>query len=82
MLVDTKYIVSMTEANQNFSKVAKMTEEMGQVIIFKNNKPRFLVVDLKTCPCDLEIEDEEKFDRIANKILTEHRGVLEKLAKY
>lgn len=81
MIVDTKYIVSMTEANQNFSKVTKMAEEMGQVIIFKNNKPRFLLVDLNTCPCTFEIEDEEKFDRVAKKVLEENREAFEKLAK-
>ena len=39
MLIDSNQIVSMTEANQNFSKVVRQAEEDGCVVIFKNNKP-------------------------------------------
>ena len=38
MISDTDKIVSMTEANQNFSKVARMAMEYGDVTILKNNK--------------------------------------------
>lgn len=81
MVIDTKYVVSMTEANQNFSKVAKLAEENGQVMVFKNNKPRFLVIDLNTCPYQFEIEEEKKFDKIANETLEENREAFEELAK-
>jgi antitoxin Phd len=37
MLIDTEYILSMTEANQNFSRVAKMVDQNGAAIIMKNN---------------------------------------------
>lgn len=29
MIIDTKSIVSITEANQNFSKVARLVDELG-----------------------------------------------------
>ena len=45
MNIDTKTVVSMTEANQNFSRVSRMVEQHGSAIIFKNNVPRYLVVD-------------------------------------
>lgn len=45
MLIDTEYIVSMTEANQNFSHVARLVDQNGSAIIMKNNKPRYLVID-------------------------------------
>jgi hypothetical protein len=38
MIIDTEKTVSMTEANQNFSKVARMAMEYGDVTILKNNK--------------------------------------------
>lgn len=38
MINDTDKTVSMTEANQNFSKVASMAMEYGDVTILKNNK--------------------------------------------
>ena len=46
MNIDSKTIISVTDANQNFSKVAKMCEENGQAVIFKRNKPRFMMIDI------------------------------------
>ena len=43
MKIDTKNLISITEANQNFSKVVKNVEENGQVIVLKNNKPQYVV---------------------------------------
>ena len=45
MMVDTKNLVPMTEANQNFSQVVRMVDESGLAVILKNNKPRYIVVD-------------------------------------
>ena len=39
MEINTEQIVSISEANQNFSKVARAADRLGNVIIFKNNKP-------------------------------------------
>ena len=49
MLLDTNRIVSMTEANQNFSKVVKQAEEDECVVIFKNNRPKFVLMDIDKC---------------------------------
>ena len=45
MMVDTNRFVSMTDANQNFSKVARMVDQEGMAVILKNNQPRYVVVD-------------------------------------
>ena len=45
MMVDTKNLVPMTEANQNFSRVVRMVDESGLAVILKKNKPRYSVVD-------------------------------------
>lgn len=45
MMVDTKNLVPMTEANQNFSRVVRMVDESGLAVILKNNKPRYIVMD-------------------------------------
>lgn len=45
MTIDTKTMISITEANQNFSKVAKVVDEHGTAVILKNNVPRYLVID-------------------------------------
>jgi len=45
MIVDTSTMISITEANQNFSKVARVVDEHGTAVILKNNVPRYLVID-------------------------------------
>ena len=40
MTIDTNTMVSITEANQNFSKVARLVDEHGSAVILKNNVPR------------------------------------------
>lgn len=45
MTINTNTMVSITEANQNFSKVARLVDEHGTAVILKNNVPRYLVVD-------------------------------------
>lgn len=45
MTVDTNTMISITEANQNFSKVTRVVDEYGTAVILKNNVPRYLVID-------------------------------------
>ena len=45
MIVDTSTMISITEANQNFSKVARVVDEHGTAVILKTNVPRYLVID-------------------------------------
>ena len=45
MMIDTKNLVSITEANQNFSKVARLVDERGSAVILKNNIPRYLIME-------------------------------------
>ena len=45
MTVNTEQLISMTDANQNFSKVTRMVDRDGMAVILKNNQPRYVVVD-------------------------------------
>ena len=45
MMVNTDLLVSLTDANQNFSRVVRKVDEDGMAVILKNNKPRYVVVD-------------------------------------
>ena len=47
MNINTNQIVSISEANQNFSRVARMVDKNGEVVIFKNNKPKYRLVDIE-----------------------------------
>lgn len=80
MQIETGNIVSVTEANQNFSKVSRIADAKGQVVIFKNNRPKYLMVDLEKNP-PIEMTESEKIDFVAARILREHRKLFEGLAK-
>lgn len=80
MTIDTNAIVTATEANQNFSKVARLAEKKGKVVVFKNNKPKLLVIDLDTEP-QIEMSEDEKLEFVAARILREHKAAFEELAK-
>ncbi len=80
MKIDTDEIVTATEANQNFSRVARMAEKKGRVVIFKNNRPKLLVIDLDKEP-QIEMTEDEKLEFVAARILKEHRAAFEELAK-
>ncbi|MBQ3795612.1 MAG: type II toxin-antitoxin system Phd/YefM family antitoxin [Butyrivibrio sp.] len=45
MNIDTDMIIPISEANQNFTKVARLVDERGAALIMKNNAPRYLVID-------------------------------------
>lgn len=80
MMIDTNSIVTATEANQNFSRVAKIAEKKGRVYVFKNNRPKLLVIDLDTEP-QIDLSEDEKFEIVTKRILNEHRSAFEELAK-
>lgn len=80
MQIDSNAIVTATEANQNFSRVARIAEKKGRVVIFKNNRPKLLVIDLDTEP-QIEMTEDEKFEFVTARILREHKAAFEELAK-
>ncbi len=80
MTIDTNTILSVTEANQNFSRATRIAEEHGRTIIFKNNKPRYMLIDLEKSPI-LDMTEDEKIDLVAARILRRFRPAFEELAK-
>ena len=80
MQIDTNTIVSVTEANQNFSRVTRIAEKNGRTVIFKNNRPKYVLIDIEHSPI-LELTDDEKIDIVAARILNRFRPAFEELAK-
>lgn len=70
MLIDSNEIVSMADANRNFSQVAKSAEEGGCVVIFKNNKPKFVLMDIEKCRLDLPTSN-ERIEKTAKRRLSQ-----------
>ena len=80
MKIDSNSIVSISEANQNFSRVARMVEKNSEAFIFKNNKLKYRVVDMKS-KSDPELTDDEKIDIAAARILKQYKKAFVELAK-
>ena len=80
MNINTDQIVSISEANQNFSRVARMVDKNGEVVIFKNNKPKYKLVDIES-DTTIEMTDDEKIDFVAARVLKQYRRAFEELAK-
>ena len=80
MYIDTNRIVSITDTNQNFSKVARLVEKEGEVFVLKNNKPKFKIIDVER-DVSVDMTIDEKIDFCAWRILNEYRSDFEELAK-
>lgn len=80
MTVNTNNLVSITEANQNFSRVARMVDENGTVVILKNNTPRYLVIEFEAAEKEQLASDEDLMD-ISKRLIEKNREAYEVLAK-
>ncbi|MBR2410292.1 MAG: type II toxin-antitoxin system Phd/YefM family antitoxin [Clostridia bacterium] len=83
MLVNTDNLISMKEANQNFSKVVHTVDENGMAVILKNNKPRYIVVDFSEYDAinnALQMR-KTKIESTADKIIEENLEAFTELAK-
>ena len=80
MMINTDALVAMTEANQNFSKVARLVDEQGAAVILKNNKPRYAVVDFSEY--DSFREYRQSLDsKTADALIAENLEAFRELAK-
>ena len=68
------------EANQNFSKVAKVVDEHGTAVILKNNVPRYLVIDFSKAEKEKVANSEDVF-AISERLIKQNMEAYEVLAK-
>lgn len=83
MMINTDLIISMTDANQNFSKVTRIVDEDGMAVIMKNNKPRYIVVDFEEydkIATAMQMR-KQKIEVVADSIIDENMEALLELAK-
>ena len=80
MNINTKNLVSITDANQNFSKVARLVDENGSVIILKNNVPRYLVMECSAAERE-QLADDEDVMAISKRLIEKNRQAYEELAQ-
>jgi len=72
ILINTDSIISITEANQTFSRVTRMVDDKGSVVILKNNSPRYLVIEFNLAEQEQVMEDEDVM-RISRRIMEKNK---------
>jgi antitoxin Phd len=80
MIINTKNLVSITEANQNFSRVARLVDENGSVVILKNNTPRYLLIEFSQIEKEQTMSDEDVL-AISQRIIEQNQEAYEALAR-
>ncbi|WP_282920179.1 type II toxin-antitoxin system Phd/YefM family antitoxin [Ignavigranum ruoffiae] len=80
MKIDTNTLISISDANQNFSKVTKLVDKYGAAIILKNNKPLYIITEFIEEKNNEEVSDEELLN-ISNKLIKKNSQVYKELAK-
>ncbi|HCS68268.1 MAG TPA: type II toxin-antitoxin system prevent-host-death family antitoxin [Oribacterium sp.] len=80
MNVNTDNLVSITEANQNFSRVARLVDEKGSVVILKNNSPRYLLIEFSSAEQEQTAPTEDVLE-VSKRLIAKNREAYEVLAK-
>lgn len=80
MKIDTKTMVSITEANQNFSKVARLVDEHGSALILSNNKTCYIITGFSQVE-EISHPSEEELKAISDQLIKRSAKVYEELAK-
>lgn len=81
MFINSDDIFSVSNANQNFSKVSKKVDRDGKAILFKNNKPKYIILDINRNELLLDLTDDEKFEIVTKRILKKYLPAFKELAK-
>lgn len=80
MTVNTKNLVSITEANQNFSRVARLVDENGAAVILKNNVPRYILLEFSQAEQE-QLADDEDLLALSRRLIKKNQQAYEELAK-
>ena len=80
MKINSKNLVSITEANQNFSKVARLVDEQGSAVILKNNNPKYVLIEYSEFE-NVKIADDEDILSISRRLMNQNKEAYEELAK-
>ena len=72
MVINTDNLVSITEANQNFSRVARMVDENGAAVILKNNVPRYVLMEFSQVEDEQQAKDEDILE-ISKRLIAKNK---------
>ena len=74
--------VTISEANKDFSRLMHMADIHGCVVILKDNKPKYLLIDLEQESLIYDLTEEEKMEIASKRIMKQYKPAFEKLAEY
>ncbi|WP_314155278.1 type II toxin-antitoxin system Phd/YefM family antitoxin [Stomatobaculum longum] len=80
MNINTDNLVSITEANRNFSRIARLVDEKGSVVILKNNAPRYLLIEFSQAEQEQSVSNEDVL-LLSKRLIAQNREAYEELAK-
>lgn len=80
MNINTDNLVSITEANRNFSRIARLVDEKGSVVILKNNAPRYLLIGFSQAEQEQSASNEDVL-LLSKRLIAQNREAYEELAK-
>lgn len=80
MFIDTQNMVSMTEANRNFSRVARLVDERGAAVILKNNSPKYVVLEYDQYKA-IQMAAEDEVLKASKQLMEQNQAAYEVLAK-
>lgn len=80
MMINSNAMVSITEANRNFSRVARLVDENGSAVVLKNNVPRYLIIEFNQAEQEQFAADED-ITSISKRLIAKNKAAYEVLAK-
>ena len=80
MMINSNTMVSITDANQNFSKVARLVDECGSAVILKNNVPRYLIIEFSQAE-QMQAAADEDIMQISTRLIQQNQSAYKELAK-
>ena len=83
MNVNTDTLVSISEANQNFSKVARLVDTYGSAVILKNNAPRYVILEFPKAKTEkVTVPSDDEVMALSDMFIKKNKKVYEELAKW
>ena len=73
MMINSNTMVSITDANQNFSKVARLVDECGSAVILKNNVPRYLIIEFSQAE-QMQAAADEDIMQISTRLIQQNQS--------
>ena len=78
---DAQMMVPISDANKDFSCVMHLADSYGRVVILKDNKPKYLLIDLEQETLIYDLTEEEKLEIASKRIMKQCRPAFEELSK-